>query len=791
MFQHNLVLIFRNFKKHKSTFFINLTGLSVGLCGTILIFLWVKDEMQVDKFHEKDAQLYQIKANHHNSNEVKTISDTPDLLAETMEKELPEVEMSVSMMSSTELPKFTLSVGEEKTKAAGQFSSPNFFQIFSYPLIAGDAGQVLKNKNAVVISEKLAMKLFKTTENVVGKTIDWQITRFGNQGVVSGIFKDVPAGSTEQFDFVLTTEMFRDPVLFRRNIHWGNHAPSTFLVLKPGTDLVNFNKKIDGFIQTKLADSNVRLFAVPYSSRYLYGKYENGKLAGGRIAYVKLFSIIALFILLIACINFMNLSTAKAALKIKEVGIKKTIGITRKSLIFQYLGESIAMAFLSLFLALFLASFFLPVFNEITGKQLALSFDLKTVLSLISITIFTGFIAGSYPAFYLSGFSPATVLSGKINKNMGELWARKGLVVLQFSISILFIVAVMVVYKQIELVQTKNLGLKKDHVINFEIEGNLGKTLDVFLSEVKKQPGVVNASSLSSSFDGSSAYTIGVEWEGKQPDETVNFGNISVGYDLIETLGMEMADGRGFSKNFGADSSKLIFNETAIAAMRLQNPVGKTVKLWGKDAQIIGVVKDFHSESLHEPVKPMIFRIDPRNHWKIVVKMEAGKESETIENVRRCYQKFNPGYAFDYVFLDEVFQKQYVAEMRVAVLSRYFAGLAILLSCLGLFGLAAFTAEQRRKEIGIRKVLGASVAGITSLLAKDFLKLVVVAIFIASPVAYYFMKNWLSDFAYRVDIQWWMFAVAGAAAVGIAFLTVSFQSIKAALANPVKSLRSE
>ena len=786
MFQHSLLLIYRNFLRFKSSFFINLLGLSTGLACTLLIYLWVRDEWNVDKFHEKDSQLYQVMESQQHAESIRVTNSTPGLLAETLAEEMPEVEYAATVTPSYWFEKFTLSVGDNAIKATGQYAGQDFFNIFSYDLIQGDESQVLADKSAIVLSEELALNLFKTTENIIGKTVVFQHEK---QFLVSGIFKGTPPTSSDQFDFALSFEVWKEQVPGIAN--WDNSGPNTFVVLKKGTRIDQFNSKIANLIQTKSKDIHRTLFLTPYSDNYLYGNYENGIQAGGRIDYVKLFSLIALFILIIACINFMNLSTAKASRRIKEIGIKKVVGADRKTLIFQYLGESILLTFLSLFLALIIVEGFLPQFNQITGKQLSLQYDAKLVLSVISITLFTGLVAGSYPALYLSGFHPATVLKGKLPTSAGEVWGRKGLVVFQFSLSVILLVSVLVVYKQIEYVQTKNIGYDKDNILYFEREGRLKENLEAFLTEMKNIPGVENASSIGQSMVGGGNTTKGLDWPGKNPDDIISFAVRPVNHDIIEMLGIEMKEGRPFSRNFSTDTAKIIFNEAAIQVMGLQDPVGKIVNIQDQDMEIAGVTKDFHFESLHANVGPLLFLLKPEWTQKIMVKVQAGKERETIAKLQQVYEDFNPGFVFDFRFLDQDYQAQYAAEQRVAVLSRYFAGLAILICCLGLYGLAAFAAEQRTKELGIRKVLGASVASIIRLLSKDFLKLVLVAIVVGSAVSWVAMNKWLQDFAYKVDLEWGVFGVAGALALVIALITVSFQAVKAALMNPVKSLRSE
>ena len=792
MFQHNLLLIYRNFKRFKSTFFINLIGLSTGLACTLLIYLWVRDELNIDKFHEKDRELFQVMENAEQADGITSRTNTPDLLAETMMKEMPEVEYAIAVTPATLLGKFTLTQGETNIKATGQYASKDYFNAFSYPLVQGGKNQVLANKHSIVISKNLAVKLFNTNSNVIGKTLDCQILGVKEPVIISGIFNGTPSHSSEQFDFVLSFELWKDlSQKLGRPIHWDNHGPSTYVVLRPEASPDLFNKKIVGFIKEKNKDSNVTLFAVPFSSQYLYGKYENGVQSGGRIKYVQLFSIIAFFILGIACINFMNLSTAKASRRIKEVGIKKAVGASRKALIYQYLGESILMAFLSLALAIIFVEIFLPQFNLITGKQLTLHLESNLVSSIIGITFITGLLSGSYPALYLSGFSPALVLKGKLNTSIGELFARRGLVIFQFMLSVMLIVSVLVVYKQIQFVQTQNLGYDKDHIIYFEKEGTVAENQDAFFAEVKNIPGIANVSSIGSTLIGRNNSTEGLTWEGKNPNDNIAFEYVPMNYDMIETLGITMKAGRSFSRDFSTDDNAIILNEAAIDAMGLKSPVGKIINVWGGNVEIIGVAKNFHFESLHESVKPLFFRLNSKHALKVMAKIEAGQERETIDRLEKFYAKFNPGYLLDYKFLDQDYQAQYVSEKRVGILARYFAGLAIVISCLGLFGLATFTAERKLKEIGIRKILGSSEFGIVYLLSSEFARIVFTSIIIALPLSYFIARYWLDSFAFRIELEWWYFISAGLMALIIALLIVGMQAVKAARVNPVNNLRTE
>ena len=794
MIRHNFLIALRGFQRHRTSFLINLTSLSTGLACALMIYLWVSDELGVDKFHEHEGRLYQVMENQVQDNGILTQSNTPDLMAEIMKEELPEVEMATSVTPSSWFGNFSLKPGDgqQRVQASGQFAGKDFFRMFSYGLVKGNEKQVLSGLHDVVISEELAMKLFNTTEDVVGRSIQWQLLDFEKQAVVSGLFKNVPDHSSMQFDIVLSYEAWKAlGEESGRNINWDNHGPETYVLLEEGTDLQYFNQKIEGYIKSKLESSNISLFATAYADRYLYGNYENGQTAGGRIDYVRLFSFIAIFILVIACINFMNLSTAKASRRMKELGVKKAVGASRGTLVFQYLGESLLMAMISLLTAVMLTVLLLPQFNTITGKELSMGISLPLVLGILAITILTGLLAGSYPALYLSGFNPVKVLRSKLNPSTGEVWTRKGLVVFQFVLSVILIVSVVVVYQQIEFIQSKNLGFEKDNIIHFEREGLVAEKQDAFLAALRQVPGIAGASAVNSLLMGSYSTTYGVHWEGKNPDASIQFEVLPSDYGLVETMNMEMAEGRSFSTEYGEEKEKIIFNEEAIQVMGLDKPIGKTVRMWGDEFEIIGVVRNFHFESLHEDVKPLLIRLDPEHTLKIVARLEAGREKEALAALEELYADFNPGFPLSFQFLDQDYQALYAAEQRVSTLAWYFAGIVILISCLGLFGLAAFTTERRRKEIGIRKILGSSEMGLISRLSSDFSSLVVVAIILALPVSYWLAQYWLSDFAFRVELHWWFFAGAGVLVLFIAWITVGLQTFRAARINPVDCLRSE
>jgi putative ABC transport system permease protein len=791
MLKSYIRIAWRSLLKDKLSTMLNLMGLSIGLAAAVLIFLWISDEWRVDTFHEKNSQLYQVMENQVNSNVIKTVEWTPAPLAEFMLREMPEVQEAATVMPSTFFPEAVLAVSAAATiKAKPQFASHDYFNIFSYKLVAGHKSKVLADKNAIVISTGLAKRLFNTAENIIGKTIHWQLLQWKGQAVVSGVFENVPAHSTQQFDMVLPFETFME-LLPRFKNNWEANSPSTYLVLKQHTDIARFNQKIAGFVQSKNKNSHVTLFVRKYADQYLYGRYQDGKQSGGRIGYVRLFTVIAFFILAIACVNFMNLSTAKASGSMKELGVKKALGASRKQLVFQYLGASVLLSMLSLLLALVLVFLCMPLFNRVTGKSMALVFDVHFMVACLGIGLATGVVAGSYPALYLSACKPMAVLSGRIKNATGELLTRKGLVVFQFILSVVMIVSVLVVYQQMAFVQSKDLGYNKDNVIFFQAEGKATENINTVIAEIKNIPGILDASSTTHSFTGSFMTRRNLNWPGKRPGDEISFENMEVNYGLIETLGMQVAEGRSFSKAFGSEVDKIILNEAAVAAMGLTDPVGKTIEIGDDKKEIIGVIRNFHFESLHQNIKPLLFVLNDREARIMVAKIKAGSGQSVITHLQQFYKGFNPGYSFDYTFLDANYQQLYEAEQKVSLLSRYFAALAILVSCLGLFGLVAFTAQKRQKEIGIRKVIGATVGSVTMMLSTDFLKLVLLAMLIAFPLSWLLMNQWLQGFAYHIHIGMDVFVLAGVCTMLISLLTVGFQAIKAATANPVKSLRTE
>ncbi|MEJ1237005.1 ABC transporter permease [Chryseolinea sp. T2] len=795
MIRHNLIVILRNFGKYKSTFVINLLGLSTGLACAILIALWVTDEYQMDKFHELDSRLYRVLVDNKLDGKLETSSTTQAILGDALQAEVPEVEKAVTTLGGG----FDLTVANGETHQMGKASmvDANFLQIFSYDLLAGRK-DALNDKKNIVLSESSAKALFGNAEDALGKLVQWEHPHGKGESIVAAVMKNISPRSSFHADYLLSFEIFKD-IVGPQDLHWGNFGCNTFLVLKPNADAATVSSKIAGFVKKKAPDSRITLQLAPYADYYLHNEYVEGRPSGGRIEYVRLFSLIGIVIVALACINFMNLATARATRRLREVGVRKAIGAGRTSLTLQYLSESMLMSVLSVVIAVLMADLLMPVFNQITGKNLALHASPMLFAFLGCITILTGLLSGFYPAIYLSRFSPAVVLKGKLAgagstmlHSAAELFARKGLIVFQFIISIVFIVAVWVIYKQIDFVQHKNLGYDKDQLIYIKPEAYTLSHMDAFLNEASRVEGVADASSIARTIIGSRASTVGYfNWEGKDPDAQIPFEIVNCNYGLIETLGVEMAQGRTFSREHSMDSSAIILNEAAIRVMNMKDPLGKIFNLWGKELTIIGVAKDFHFQSLHEKVTPLFFRLAPGEVEQILVRLERGKEHEALEGLEQLYKQTNPGFAFVYTFLSKDYEAQYVAEQRVGVLSGYFATLAIIISCLGLFGLAAFTAERRLKEIGIRKVLGSGEWRIIYLLSADFSKIVLLSSAIALPIAFVITRSWLSGFAYKIELSWWYFPVAAATALLIALLTVGVQAVKASRVNPVQCLKEE
>ncbi|WP_299819750.1 ABC transporter permease [uncultured Pontibacter sp.] len=788
MIKNYFKMAYRNLMRHKIFSLINVSGLALGMTCSILILLWVRDELSFDRFHEDTGNLYRLmEVQSYPGSDNLTTSATPGPLAEALEKDFPEIKHAER--SSTWEWKKLLTHEDKALKVGGRYTDAAFFEMFSFPLLHGDAKQVLANPNSIVISEKVAEQFFGSAADAVGKVFKVDNT---DSYKVTGVMKDAPKNSSMQFDWVLPLQDLINHPDGHWLKTWDNNGIRTFVQLQPGTDLATFNVKIKDHVKKYSKDTNIELFLQPVGDMYLYDEFKGGKVGSGRIETVRLFSVIAIFILVIACINFMNLATARSAKRAKEVGVRKAIGANKSSLIKQFMVESVLVAFLALFVSLNLTGVLLPHFNELTGKFI--EFDLSDpwlLAMLLGVALVTGILSGSYPAFFLSSFNPVVVLkgTGKVSKRISVF--RKGLVVFQFILSGLLIISTLVVYLQLHHIRNKNIGLNRENVLYMPLEGDLKKKYEVLKRDLLNTPGILALSASDQNPLDIGNSTGDVKWKGKDPNANVLFGMMTVDYKYTETMGIQMKEGRDFSEDFGTDTSAFIINEEAARLMQLQDPVGQPIQIWNIKGHIIGVTNDFHSRSMHSTMQPLILRLQETNQNALYARVAPGKMADVLAAVEQIVRKHNPAFPFEYHFLDEDFERMYKSEAVLGQLTKYFAGIAIFISCLGLFGLALFTAEQRTKEIGIRKVLGASVASIVYMLSKDFLKLVLIANLIALPLGWYFMSGWLENYVERTNLSWWIFASAFIVTFIITLITLSFHAVKTAVANPVTSLRTE
>ncbi len=770
----------RNLVKNRVYSFINITGLALGLACTILIGLWVNDEIQFDKFHEHGPQLYRVLANTFWCDEA-TGEYVPANLNAVIKKDIPGIKY-VATIGNDEI---LFSVGENRNKEKGCYATEDFLKMFSFPLAAGDINTALSSQKNVVISQNLADKYFKGIDPI-GKTIT---INNADAFSVSAVLKKLPANSSLQFDWLIPFDFFEAKNDWLKK--WGSYSSFIYVMLSRNTALADVNDKLKHILAKYAGGSKDEIFMQPFTDKYLYADFKAGKQEGGRIVYVRLFSVIALFILLIACINFMNLTTARSVKRAKEVGIRKVIGAEKKMLVVQFYGEALLLTICAVLLSLIVVTLLLPAFNQLTGKQLHPDFlHPGFIMAILAVTAITGLVAGSYPALFLSSFKPIVVLKNISSKSPGANFLRKSLVIFQFALSIMLIIGTIIIYNQIHFIKNKNLGLDRENLVLMPIAGEIYNHLDVFKGELSKSPGIVNVSSgddVPIDINGTSA---DLNWPGKDPKSVVSVNATWVAYNYLNTMHIPLVTGRDFSKD-RADSNKYIINESAARLMKLKDPIGQPMEFWNGRGTIIGVVKDFHLHSLHQPITPLILCLQPKNASTLYVRTEKGKTQQALSSLQSLYKKYEASYPFEYHFLDDMYEEKYKSETMVGKLVNIFALMAIFISCLGLFGLATYTAEQRIKEIGIRKVLGASVTSITGLLTKDFLKLVFISAIIAFPAAWFAMNNWLNNYAYRTTISWWIFVAAGVLAVLIALITVGYQAIKAALTNPVKNLRTE
>jgi len=789
MFGNYFKVALRNILRHKGFSIINLFGLAVGMAVCILILLWVWDETSYDRFHENIDELYRV-VEHQNftSGSMFPVAVTPEPIGPALKDDYPEV------LEFTRLRIFRNVLVKYQDKSIFEdgicFADPAFLDMFDFPLLEGNKDTVLPGIESVVLSERMAKKYFRN-EDPLGKTI----TLFsGVDMIVSGVMKDIPQNSHLQFDFLGHFDFIKKNFGWRGG--WHNNNYYTYVQLQENSDVEKLGAEVFEYFQKIGQQSGTKFLLQPVKDIHLrsYFAIDIYGATQDRSIYVYVFSVVALIVILIACINFMNLSTARSTMRAKEVGMRKVVGGRRPDIIRQFFGESILFAFLAAVSAAVLVQVFLPAFNNLTGKSLAFSLfsDVKIVLFFIGIALLTGIISGIYPALFISAFQPVKVLKGGSLSGFRSSFLRKTLVVFQFSLSIIFIAGTLIVSSQLNYVRNRSLGFDQEHVILFTMEGYLGDRYQAFKDELLQSPGILGVTKSSDRLTYTVHSTSAFHWEGRSPDDHMLVHQFSIDHDYVKTLGMEIVAGRDLSREFPSDAtSAYLVNETLAELLGYEDPIGKAVTLYNRKGSIVGVIKDFNYKSAHKKIEPLILRIEPRRDWYAYVRIEGGDVSGSLATIEDIYKKHVPELPFTFAFLDESLNGLYQSDRRTGRIFSYFTILAILISCLGLFALASFMIEQRTKEIGVRKVMGANLPRITVLLTRDFLKWIVVANVIALPTAYFAMQVWLNNFAYRTAISIWTFVLAASFALAVALATIGYQSIKAARANPADCLRYE
>jgi len=779
MLKNYLKIALRHIKRYKGYSIINITGLAIGMTCTILIFLWVQSELSFDRYHENADRIYRVYKKYQMGEETGYNPSTPLPLASAAKQKIAGIQVSTKYTRSTVLVKYGDKIFTENRVCCADTS---FFNLFTFQFIKGHAETALSTPNAIVMTRDMETKYFGG-QDPMGKvlTVD-------NRGefIVTGVVENAPVHSELRYDFFI-------PISFITDVNaaddWGTHWLYTYVMLEQNANLFDVEQEMSAMIQERLPEEKISLHLQPLTDIHLYSL--DGKPVGMR--YVYFFSIIAIFILAIACINFMNLTTAYSLRRAREVGLRKTVGAEKKQIALQFFGESLLFTCIAMGIAFVLLQLVSPAFNDVTGRSLALDVtNLKHILGFFLIVIVTGLLSGAYPALFLSSFRPADVFKGSMSRGMKGSTLRKILVIIQFSLSIALMISTSVIYSQLDYIKNTDKGYTEENVLYLYMNRQLRENYQPMKNELLKNPGIKNVSRTSELPNSIWSIIRGIVWEGKETDEGAAFGFAAIDEDYIETMQMEIVQGRNFSKAFPADSANYILNQKAIAVMGYEDPIGRRFTL-DQDAPgtIIGVVKDFHSLPLNYALEPFVLTLAPNWYRRVLIRVQTDDMAGTLRYIENVWSRFVPGFPFEYGFLDERFDSMYDAELRAGKIFGYFVVIAIFISCMGLFGLSSFTAEQKTKEIGVRKILGASTVKILYLLSKEFMKWVLLANVIAWPMAYVVMTKWLQNFAYRAHVGIWVFAVSALAAILIALFTVSYQSIRAATSNPVDSLRYE
>jgi putative ABC transport system permease protein len=777
----------RNLQKNSVYSFINIAGLSIGIASSMLILLWVADEYAFDRFHENYDRIYKVYKSETWAQGIGTGPSMPYPLKEAIKNKSSQVKHIV-MTNWGEGN--MLQVGDKRLNKMGLSASEDFFKIFSFNMVKGDPATALKEPNSIVITESTA-KTFFNDQDPINQLI--KIDN-GQELKVTGVIKDVPKQSFFNFDYVLPFTYYEATQSWVRYSmeNWNNNSFQMYVELQPGATEGDVNNSIRDIVKDNNPKApTAQVFLHPISKWRLYSTFENGQNTGGMIEYVQLFSAIAIFVLIIACINFMNLATARSENRAREVGIRKSVGSRRKELILQFLGESIMVTFISALIALMLVELVLPAYNTLVNKTISVDYSTPWFWAIaFAGVLIIGIISGSYPAFYLSAFQPVKVLKGKVNAGKGASTPRKVLVTLQFGFSIFLIIGTIIIYQQIMHVKSRDMGYDRENLMQIWTNNELETNFQAVRTELERT-GVVKSVCKSNSPITSIFSNNEVFWEGMPPDQRVSFATIATEYDYTETMGIKLLEGRDFLREFN-DTLSVVINQAAVDFMGMEDPIGKKIKYNSRDHSIIGVMSDVVMASPYQPVEPMTLIFDP--DWSSTITVRLNKTNDlgaSIDQVEAVFKKLNPNYPFEYRFADTDFEKKFATINLISKLATIFATLAIIITCLGLFGLAAFTAEQRTKEIGIRKVMGATVSSLVLLISRDFSRLVIFSFAFSAPIAWWFLNNFLERYPYRVSIAWWMLPMVGLFALTLAVLIVSTQAIKAAVSNPVKSLRNE
>jgi ABC-type antimicrobial peptide transport system permease subunit len=784
MIKNYLKIAWRNLLRNRGFSLTNLLGLTIGITCTILIALWVNDELNYNRFHNNYENIYKVIANRDFKNQMFTDHNMVLPLADALQSSFPQ--LINATVTTNESPRL-LTYGDLKVKKTGLTVNEHFFDVFTWKFIKGTASAALNDPHNITLTESAAASIFGK-KDPIGQVIKMD----NNENYkVTAIVKDVPGNSTLQFDFI-TPFNYSDPNVKRQMNEWQNSSWNVYLHMQPGSNMKAMDAKINEIKHARDKHDEVSTyFSFPMSKWRLYSDFKDGKNVGGMIEYVKMFTIIAVVILLIACVNFMNLSTARSERRAKEVGIRKTLGSNKRQLVMQFFSESVILALIAFVLSLISVFFILPSFNTLVDKQLRLDLSQPAfwLLALV-IVIFTGMVAGSYPALYLSSFNPVKVLKGTLAVGKDAVLPRRILVVAQFAISILLISSTIIIYQQISYIKGRDMGYNPDNLIMVYSSGDVNKNYDVIKQELHKTGLVSAVTRTSSPVTAIWWKTGGPDYEGKRQDASIIFSALATDVDFTRTMGIKMLEGKDFT-GAPVDSSSMMLNKAAVAAMGVKNPLGMKVRYGGRDYNVTGITENVVMESPFKPVDPLMMFFDKYSSVVSIRLKDGAQLNKSLAAFEGIFNKYNPAFPFDYNFVDEEFSKKFINEHLISRITNIFAGLAIFICCIGLAGLASFTIEKRTREIGIRKVLGASVNQLLALISKEFLKLVMIAFVIAVPLAWWMMNSWLQNYDFRVQISIWIFCGVGFIVLLLALSVVSANTLKAALKNPVTSLRTE